>query len=313
MINSWKVPHIAKGLLTYVPALNALRVRRAATGGSNSPRYCYAVWMRHLVTLAACGVTVKDAAVGELGPGDTTATGLAALLSGARTYVGLDAISYPGNANLDMMLEELARLFLRREPIPDHREFPRVRPRLDSYDFPAGLIDTRMLDAKIRVLRGALKEGATNGDVISYRAPWTSVFDVAPGSLDVIFSQAVLQYVDDLEKAYQAMFTWLKPGGTCSHATGLGANNFSPYWNGHWAYTDREWRMVRGRREFLLNRATLSTHIAYARRAGFQVVLHSREYATDGLPIAALSRRFQEHDEEDLRTRGVVMILHRPK
>ena len=51
MIETWKVPHIIKGMLTYAPMINAVRLRRCATGGSSSSRYCYAVWLRHLVTL----------------------------------------------------------------------------------------------------------------------------------------------------------------------------------------------------------------------------------------------------------------------
>jgi len=72
-----------KGALTWVPPLNALRLRRAATGGSDSSRYCYSVWLRHLRTLDSHGFRVKGAHVGELGPGDSIGIGLASLLSGA--------------------------------------------------------------------------------------------------------------------------------------------------------------------------------------------------------------------------------------
>jgi hypothetical protein len=75
MIQAWKVPHILKGMLTYVPVLNTWRVRHGGTGGSNSSRYCYAVWLRHLVTLDRYGFKIKDAVVGELGPGDSIERG----------------------------------------------------------------------------------------------------------------------------------------------------------------------------------------------------------------------------------------------
>src|SRR5215467_13821096 len=83
MIQAWKLPHMLKGALTYVPALNAWRIRRASTGGSNSARYCYSVWFRHLINLDSCGFKIKGARVAELGPGDSIGVGLAALLSGA--------------------------------------------------------------------------------------------------------------------------------------------------------------------------------------------------------------------------------------
>ena len=135
MIQAWKAPHILKGMLTYVPVLNAWRSRRATTGGSNSSRYCYAVWLRHLTLLGQYGFNPNGAAVGELGPGDSLGTGFAALLSGARRYVGLDIVPYAVKADVQCMLYDLVRLYESREPIPDHHEFPRMRPRLASYDF----------------------------------------------------------------------------------------------------------------------------------------------------------------------------------
>src|SRR2546426_12622447 len=79
----WKLPHVVKGMLTWIPPIDALRQRRASTGGTNNPRYCYSVWLRHLVTLLPFGFQIKGARIAELGPGDSIGVGLAALLSGA--------------------------------------------------------------------------------------------------------------------------------------------------------------------------------------------------------------------------------------
>jgi SAM-dependent methyltransferase len=150
-----------------------------------------------------------------------------------------------------------------------------------------------------------------SGESIRYQAPWTSVHDVAKGSLDLIFSQAVLEHVDALEEAYRAMFVWLKPGGYASHVIDCGAHHISPLWNGHWAYSEREWRLVRGQREFLLNREPLSTHLAFAQRVGFDTLLVQRDYDNQGLHVGALSKRFRELDEEDRRTRVAMLILRK--
>jgi len=49
--------------------------------------------------------------VAELGPGDSIGIGLAAVLSGATHYIGLDTYPYAGNTcNLDTF-EELMQLF----------------------------------------------------------------------------------------------------------------------------------------------------------------------------------------------------------
>ena len=129
--------HIAKGALTWVPPLSThWRRRRALTGGTDSPRYCYSVWLRHLVTLQSYGFQIKGARVGELGPGDTIGTGLAALLSGADHYIGLDVLPLSAKIDLEPIFDELVQLYSEKEPIPDNSEFPRIRPQLESYEFP---------------------------------------------------------------------------------------------------------------------------------------------------------------------------------
>ena len=141
VIQVWKVPPIIKGILTYVPVLNAWRQSHATSGGTDSSRYCYSVWLRHLTMLYRYGFKITGARIGELGPGDSIGIGLAALLSGANQYVGLDIVPFSAKADLETIFEELVQLYFRKEPIPDHNEFPRVRPRLDSYEFPNHLID----------------------------------------------------------------------------------------------------------------------------------------------------------------------------
>ena len=210
------------------------------------------------------------------------------------------------------MLRELAQLYRSSEPIPNDDEFPRVRPRLNSYDFPDRLVSREDLAGKIAKIDAAIRAGLTDGVDISYHAPWTSMNVVRPGSLDLIFSQAVLQYIDDLEGTYRAMFSWLKPGGLCSHATGLGANNYSPFWNGHWAYSDFEWRVVRGRRECLLNRQPLSVHLQLARSSGFEILHVDSQHNSSGLPVTSLSRRFSTLATADLVTSGAMFILRKP-
>lgn len=298
-----------KGALTWVPPLNALRLHRAATGGSDSSRYCYSVWLRHLRTLDSYGFKVKGARVGELGPGDSIGIGLASLLSGAARYVGLDLVPFSANADLGKIYDELVELYSRREPVPNDDEFPAVAPKLDSYEHPAHLVDHTNLPERARTIRDALKAGLNATEIVRYRAPWMSQNDVAMGTLDLIFSQAVLEHVDSLRDTYRAMFEWLRPQGYGSHVIGFGAHQLSPIWNGHWAYSDWQWKIVRGRREFLLNREPLSTHLACAQSAGFEIVSVTRHYDDTGLAPRSLAYPL---DSEDARTHGAILILRKP-
>ena len=194
MIQGWKVRPTVKGILTWLPVLNNWRFDHATTRGSDSPRYCYSVWLRHLVTLSQHGFRIGRAQIGELGPGDSIGTGLAALLSGARHYVGLDIVPFSVKADVEMMFDELIQLYSGKDPIPGHDEFPRVRPRLDSYEFPNCLIDWTNFADRIKRIRRELRASMNNGHHVSYRAPWTSPGNIPRASLDLIFSQAVLEH-----------------------------------------------------------------------------------------------------------------------
>ena len=311
LAQSWQWSHIVKGVLTWVPPLNAWRRSHISTGGTNNPRYCYSVWLRHLVNLYDCGFHIKGARIGELGPGDSIGTGLAALLSGADRYIGLDALPLSADIDLNPVFETIVRLYERKEPIPDDGEFPRIRPRLTSYEFPDSLIDWVGFHQRVESLRAAIKNGVNHGNIIQYQAPWTSISDVAAQSLDLIFSQAVLEYASPLNDVYRAMGVWLKDRAYASHVIDFSAHGLSPFWNGHWAYSNSAWRLARGKREVFLNREPLNSHLAFAKKCGFEILLLAKDCRTDGLGRTELSPQFRLLDNEDLQTRGVVMVLQK--
>jgi SAM-dependent methyltransferase len=311
LIQTWKALPLSKGVLTWVPVLDAWRKHHATTGGTDTARYCYSVWLRHLLTLDPHGFKITGARVGELGPGDSIGIGLAALLSGASQYVGLDILPFSAKANLETIFEELVQLYSNKEPIPDHNEFPRVRPRLPSYEFPSHLMDRDNFSHRVAGVRRELRADLRSRHFIDYRAPWTSPDAIAAASLDLIFSQAVLEHVDGLEETYKAMFHWLKPGGYASHVIDFTSHGLSPFWNGHWAFSDWQWTLVRGRREYLLNREPLNSHLRIAQNSGFELLAANSDHSDSGLTEGALSRRFQKLNDEDRRTRGVALILRK--
>ena len=309
MPEAWKVPHLVKGLLTRVPPLAAWRANRGEHAAP--PRYCYAVWLRHLVLLAEHGFRPAGARVAELGPGASLGVGLAALLGGAVSYTGLDVVAHAARQDLVAALEALAALLARGEPIPDEREFPLLRPRLDGYAFPDGLVDRSRVAARAAAAREALVLGPGRWPALAYRAPWR-LADLGPDSLDLVLSQGVLQSVDDPAGVYRAMGAWLRPGGLGSHVLDLGAAGTAPWWNGHWAYTERQWRVVRGRRPYLVNRLPLGEHLALAAQAGLEVVRVVREEAPGALPAEKLAAPFRGLDDAERRTRRATVVLRRP-
>ena len=105
------------------------------TGGTLSARYCYSIWLRHLVKARNEGMAENPGVVAELGPGDSIGVGLAALLTGASEYYALDLKKYANTKRNLEIFDKLVELFKKREPIPDDKELDFVRPKLDSYNF----------------------------------------------------------------------------------------------------------------------------------------------------------------------------------
>jgi SAM-dependent methyltransferase len=294
------------GLLSYVPG--ATRIVPRGTGGTESARYCYAVWLRHLVRAHAAGMTAPPDSVAELGPGDSLGTGLAALLSGARSYYAFDVVRYASDEANRAILEELISLFASRLPIPRPEEFPELHPLLKSYEFPDYLfpderlersLAPRRLDAIRTLLGGARRSGEL---ALEYVPDWYDSATVPEGSLDLVFSQAVLEHVDELEEAYAAMRRWLKPGGVASHTIDYRSHGTARGWNGHWALGELSWRLVRGRRPFLLNREPHSTHTELLRRYGFEVVTEIAARRPSDVRRDRLAARFRGLSEDDLTT-----------
>ena len=121
-----RIRALAKGLATRVPGLRAFACRHS--GGTESARYCYSVWLRHLVMAGNAGVSTRPERVAELGPGDSFGIGLAGMLSGTDHYLAFDAKPHARVERNLAVFAELVELFSRRAPIPGETEFPEVFP-----------------------------------------------------------------------------------------------------------------------------------------------------------------------------------------
>lgn len=280
---------LLKGIATYCPGIR--RLSFMGTGGTNSARYCYSVWLRHLVMAYKNGLNVEPQIIAELGPGDSLGIGLAALLSGVEKYYALDIVPFANNKRNARIFTELVNLFKRRAPIPDDKEFPRVKPCLDSYAFPDYILSENCLEGSLALSRiEAIRKELRNLGVrdnsaarIKYFVPWNIPARVEEEAVDMIFSQAVLEHIDDLEDIYKRLFCYLKPKGLMSHQVDYSSHNLSEKWNGHWAYSDFLWKIIKGARRYLLNRQPHSTHINLMREAGFNIIFEKKYRDSSGI------------------------------
>lgn len=313
----FRARRIAFNLATFVPGVTALpavqrvlRRRATGTGGTNSARYCYSVWLRHLSLAAQSGLNPNPSVIAELGPGDSIGIGLAALLSGASRYLALDVVAHASAERNLVVFDELISLFRARAKIPDNTELPDVNPTLDCYDFPRTILtDERMEHAlrpeRLTRIRESLRNCAAPDSLIQYRAPWFGDQVVERNSIDMIFSQAVLEHVDQLEEVYRMMRLWLVPQGFMSHQIDLKSHGWAEQWSGHWTYSDLAWKMLRGKDVWMINREAASTHLAVILSQGFQVIRELRVLAPPATERRQLSTRFRSITDQDLVTSGL--------
>lgn len=295
------------GMATFVPGVNWLRAK--GTGGTDSARYCYSVWLRHLVMAHRNGLNPYPKIVAELGPGDSIGIGLAALISGCDKYFAFDVVEHANAKRNATIFDELVTLFRNKAPIPGNDEFPQVKPSLKEYNFPADILnETRLQHAleKSRIERiiDSVGDFQRKDSLIHYEVPWYSANILKKESVDMIYSQAVLEHVDDLRGTYRAMHSWLKSTGYISHQIDFRCHETADKWNGHWVYSDFMWKLIRGKRSYLLNRAPHSTHIAFLIEEGFKVVCDKTIKSDSNYTTNDLAPRFRCISGDDLITSG---------
>lgn len=303
------VKAVLAGLATYLPGYDYAR----GTGGTDSARYCYSVWLRHLILANEAVGTGVPAVVAELGPGDSIGIGLAALLCGAEKYYALDVVPYTDLRSNLRIFDELVGLLERREPLPGDSEFPLLYPKLRSYEFPAQLLDVQHLrralqPQRVAQIRSSLQHADATDSRIVYKAPWAEQSVIENDCVDMIYSQAVLEHVQELPVVYAAMSRWLKPDAVMSHQIDYQCHGKAKVWNGHWTYSDLVWKLIVGRRPYLLNRQPHSEHVALLRAAGFRIVTETRVHSESTLRSRDLASGFRGLSAQDLTTSGAFLV-----
>lgn len=305
-------PHlwnVARGLYTYLPGA---RRHWRETRGTDSAAYCYEVFLKHLTLCCAAGMRGVPGSLAELGPGDSIGIGLAALVAGSRRYHAFDVVPYSRSDRNERVLHELVGFFRERRP---NRSWgwPNYDHLLDARFFPSAILDDRRLarslaPGRLRRIEAALRGGDGGGELrVWVHCPWMSAAEVEPGSVDWILSQSVMEHVDDPEAAYAAMHRWLRRGGFLSHQIDLSSHELYPEWNGHWGVPAWEWWLVRGRREYLINRLPYSAHGRLIRGL-FDVRTELRLERRGGLADGRFRAPFDALTPEERRTVGYFVV-----
>ena len=293
-------------------------------GGTNSSRYCYSVFMRHLVCLYNNGILTVPDKIAEFGPGDSLGTGICAILSGANEYYAFDIIKRVNNSRILDIFDELVIYFKNKYSIPDNIEFPRIGPMLDDYSFPDYILDDlsmekNLSEERIETIRNLLvnlisdnENSEMNGIIIKYIVPWEKYKNKYP-IVDFIFSQAVLEHIDNLDLFYSVMNKILLDNCFTSHYIDFTSHDEAYEWNGHWAINQKYWNRAIGKRSYSLNREPLSTHIKLLEKYGFQIkasIPWNGLSRTPSIKRNKLDSNFKHLTDEDFKTSSCFIIAN---
>ena len=220
------------------------------------------------------------------------------------------------------MFDELITLFANHSALPDDNEFPRVLPRLTSYNFPSEIFADNNLEnfldkSRIQSLRNELVDIKKQKNSIKYMCPWNDPKIIESDSVDVVFSQAVLEHVEDINHTYDAMYRWVKKGGYISNEIDFESHGLSDEWNGHWSFSDLTWKLMKGKRPYLINREPLSKHLKAAQDAGFEIVsvIPAKTFPSDvytgTIKRDKLAQKFRNMSEEDFTTTSAHILARK--
>jgi sugar-specific transcriptional regulator TrmB len=67
-----------------------------------------------------------------------------------------------------------------------------------------------------------------------------------------------------------------------SHCIDFSCHGLTQSWNGHWIFSEKQWRIVNGNKKVIVNRAPKSAHIKNKLKNGFEVLI-SKDVEKDSL------------------------------
>lgn len=127
------------------------------------------------------------------------------------------------------------------------------------------------------------------------------------GHFDMFLSQAALEHVSDVNETYRNLNAGLKVDGIMSHAVDYKSHGITEEWFGHWEMPNWLWRVVHGRRPYLINRMPHSYHVSALSQARFKVLTVRDKRGTSAVR-SRLSSRFSEISNDDLTCTGAFII-----
>ena len=173
------------------------------TGGSNNSIYCYLVWLKHDYYLNENNIEIYNKDICEIGPGDSIGVGICALILGAKSYTGLDVISYNESKLLIQIFDDIIYYITNEVSNFKNDGFQNINPRSNQEIFPDYLkqriINYNLLDKnRIANIKSDLFEFINNksSNTINYYSPWDDI-KIENNKYDICISQSAFEYFEN--------------------------------------------------------------------------------------------------------------------
>jgi SAM-dependent methyltransferase len=306
----WRIKGGIQKILGRVPAGEKLHyfLQRHGGGLTNFARECdvklddFGLMVGHFHTV---GIPVAGSAFLEMGTGWYPMFPLALYLGGAAS---VDTLDLNRHLKKDRTIALVERLAMHLDRIAEVTG----RPRLE-----VGAAYARLSNA---MAHGASVTDATSG-VVRYRAPADArATGLASGSIDVVFSNSVLEHVpgDVIAQCFVEARRVLKPGAIVFHSVNCGD---------HYAYVDRSidqlhylqfsdaaWKKWNNR--FLYqNRLRAVDFVRMAREAGFAIEIDTSRPHPDRLrrlDAMRIDPSFARYTREELAVTSIDLVGRNP-
>lgn len=290
MMDVFQIPiEIIKNVIAGVPLLRQLKEKhskRRVQLFDDVDRF-FDVFEK-LLNLCDENLNIKDKVVLEIGPGNSLAIGLLFLACGAKKV---------------FLVDRFKHLFYDDYDISFHRK---VLERIKEKDFP---FFSAASEAVIFTKGGSID---FDKDKIEYRLGNAANLPMKNNSIDIVFSNAVFEYVHDIKKAISEIGRVTKPSGLGIHEIDLRDHFFQSQPLRLLQYPDWLWNLMAWNRPGYTNRLRLSDFLKLFESYGFLIrkLVPTREYEGDILSLK-VNRKFTDFSYEQLRALAFQVLLQK--
>lgn len=264
--------------------------------------YSVSVTQWHFDTLRQWGLeSVENREIVEIGPGGNLGNALLLAVAGAARVVCVDNYRH---VDFQSRIVGFYRRMIERILIDPVGSLP-GHPTPRSADWLKSRIDD------VIAFRG--ETVSFNESCIQYLAPCPAEHISLPdASVDVVFSQAVLEHVHHPDRVCREFARILRPGGWTSHVIDL-RDHFDASGLQMLRYSPRLWELMSSHSHGHVNRTGAPQFESFFRESGFEPLCVQ---ATERLPVAAVSGRLDEAfaslSAEELAIVGLAVVGRRP-